>query len=102
MPDLYAYVTFTVADLRDLKSRVRCFVDDLQGLDTNLPLRVVPLEVRPYHPTQQHLDEHRQSALNVNQYEVLKVWRGELAQRYAPEMVEAAVTTIPWASEATP
>ena len=102
VPDLYAYVTFTVADLGDLGSRVRRFMDDLERLDAHLPLRVVPLEVRPYHPTQQHLDERRQSALNVNQYEVLRVWRAELAHRYPPEMVTAPITAIPWASETTP
>ena len=48
--DLYAYATFTSPSDRDVASKMSVFVDRLQEITPNLPLRVVPLEIREFAP----------------------------------------------------
>jgi len=44
--DIYGYVTFTTPSDKDLQKRIELFVNALQEIDTMLPLRVIPLEIK--------------------------------------------------------
>src|SRR3989442_7176324 len=48
--DLYAYVTFTTPAIVNVEQSMRYFVDRLQSLDQNLPLRTVPLKIERFTP----------------------------------------------------
>jgi|SRR5688572_24545040 len=84
--DIYAYVTFTTPTELDLVGRVRRFVDKLQELDPNLPLRTIPLEVRVFTPVAPRLNNLHCGALQ-NQWKVLDAWKAELHQRFADDLL---------------
>lgn len=80
--DLYAYVTFTTpSDSALLQVQVARFVDRLQEIHENLPLRTVPLRVDVFTPTRGRLSSAHSIALG-RQDEVLGYWLRELNLRY--------------------
>jgi uncharacterized Fe-S cluster-containing radical SAM superfamily protein len=92
--DLYAYTTFTTptpAGIRDDMSR---FVDRLQALDVNLPLRTVPLEIQVFTPVQARLNNTAQAAL-TNQWRAIEAWQQELEARYSTEQREQRIVDVP-------
>ena len=80
--DLYAYVTLTAPSQDRIKMHIDRFVDRLQTLDENLPLRTIPLEVQPFTPVRSRLDETRRKAL-VSQQIAIDSWQNELERRYS-------------------
>ena len=82
--DLYSYVTFTTGSSSDIEGRMQGFVDRLQLLDKNLPLRTVPLEIRVFTPVKKRLNRLNEEALK-NQYLAVDIWRRELENRYTAE-----------------
>ncbi|MDA0181703.1 hypothetical protein OJ997_15460 [Solirubrobacter phytolaccae] len=85
--DLYAYATFTGPLPSDPGSAVASFVDRLQEIHPNLPLRTVPLRIHPFATTQQRLNPSRRSALTT-QHEVYDHWDAELAARFSDELLQ--------------
>lgn len=79
--DMYAYVTFTSAPNNNLLSSMSNFVDRLQEIHPNLPLRTIPLKIEIYSPTQRRLAEKHRLALEF-QYEVHQAWCEEIIKRY--------------------
>jgi uncharacterized Fe-S cluster-containing radical SAM superfamily protein len=73
--DMYAYVTFTsvMQPTGNLLSSMNQFVDRLQTIHPNLPLRTVPLKIESYTPTQKRIKREHSEALKF-QYEVLNIW----------------------------
>lgn len=82
--DSYAYVTFTTETPEKAKLKMRKFVDDLQRIHENLPLRTVPLEIIPFEPLKQRMTPEFLVALK-NQYRVLEVWKEEIETRFSRE-----------------
>lgn len=82
--DMYAYVTFTTRDIRNLPIKISKFVDKLQQLDRNLPLRTIPLEIKIFSPTAKRIKENLNEILR-NQYTVCEVWSQELYSRFSEE-----------------
>lgn len=80
--DVYAYVTFTTPSSVRIIEDVRRFVDRLQGLDKNLPLRTVPLEVQVFSPVKSRMNDSLAVALK-NQYKVIEAWKNELDSRFS-------------------
>jgi uncharacterized Fe-S cluster-containing radical SAM superfamily protein len=95
--DLYSYVTLTSARAHDIAGRIRLFVDRLQAIDENLPLRTVPLEVRVFTPVEPRLTEVHRLALK-NQWLAVDAWTSELANRFSTERREMNVVDVPFAS----
>ncbi len=79
--DLYAYATFTGLPRPGMEAAMREFVDRLQHIHANLPLRVVPLKVDVFTPTGHRLNNERARALEF-QHEVHAAWLGEIAKRF--------------------
>ena len=44
--DIYAYATFTTPSNKNIRDRMNQFVDKLQQIDSHLPLRTIPLEIK--------------------------------------------------------
>lgn len=86
--DLYAYVTLTTPNPEGIADGVRRFLDRLQALDPNLPLRTIPLEVQMFSPVEKRRpgDEHR-LAIRL-QWRAIEVWQAEILARY-PEALRA-------------
>lgn len=82
--DLYAYVTFTIPSRVGIADDMRRFVDRLQMLDENLPLRTVPLQIQEFTPVKERLNHATFEALQ-NQQIAIEAWLQELERRYSSE-----------------
>jgi len=91
--DLYAYVTFTTATSNHIKGHVQRFVDRLQKIDKNLPLRTVPLEIVAFTPVKKRLDDSKKEALK-NQYYAIEAWQKELESRYSSDEREKNIADV--------
>lgn len=79
--DCYGYATFTGASSADMSSTMAQFVDRLQLLDENLPLRTIPLHIDPFTPVKPRLNDARREALQV-QEAAIAAWNEELGRRF--------------------
>jgi len=79
--NMYGYATFTTPDRSDIKHRMSRFVDRLQQIHSNLPLRIVPLEVQVFTPTTGRIRPEHLVALNV-QREAIEEWNHQLSMRF--------------------
>jgi uncharacterized Fe-S cluster-containing radical SAM superfamily protein len=80
--DLYAYATFTTPKREYIAEDMRRFVDRLQMLDDNLPLRTIPLEISIFTPVEHRLDDEKRAAMS-NQWLAIEAWQRELETRYS-------------------
>lgn len=82
--DLYAYVTLTTPDITTVRTDVRAFIDRLQGVDFRLPLRTIPLEIRPFTPVLDRLDDQKRRSMEL-QHEAIYCWQQELEARFSED-----------------
>jgi uncharacterized Fe-S cluster-containing radical SAM superfamily protein len=80
--DRYAYVTVTTPTVSSVSDSMSRFVDRLQGLDTNLPLRTVPLKIQVFAPVRENLHGDRARSLEL-QSVAAEAWLAELRARYS-------------------
>jgi uncharacterized Fe-S cluster-containing radical SAM superfamily protein len=80
--DVYVYVTLTTPDLKDIREKMKRFVDRLQEIDKNLPLRTVALEIQEFSPVRSRLRDIHKSAL-LHQWTAVEAWNDELTLRYS-------------------
>jgi uncharacterized Fe-S cluster-containing radical SAM superfamily protein len=92
--DMYAYVTLTTANCDGMSDRIAHFVDQLQGLDPNLPLRTIPLEIRVFSPVGPRMDDDRRRAID-HQHLAVAAWNQELARRYNTALREQPIAEVP-------
>lgn len=79
--NMYGYATFTTPDRSAIRHKMCRFVDRLQQIHNNLPLRIVPLEVQVFTPTSGRIKSEHLVALNVQQ-EAIQEWNRELSMRF--------------------
>lgn len=92
--DVYGYVTLTTPSANDVFGKMREFVDRLQKIDENLPLRIVPLEVQEFTPVTPRLNPIRKDSLN-HQWRALEAWCDELSKRFSTELRNLPIQSIP-------
>lgn len=94
--DLYGYVTLTSPYTDGIEAGVADFVDRLQELDENLPLRVVPLEIRSFTPVNARIDARpdRKRSLRI-QEEAVAAWISEISRRFAPSLRSLDIASVP-------
>ncbi|MCY4038113.1 MAG: hypothetical protein OXF09_01490 [Hyphomicrobiales bacterium] len=92
--DIYGYVTLTSPYTDRVKEGVCDFIDRLQALDSNLPLRVIPLQIRIFTPVKERLCPERKRSLDV-QEEAISVWNSEIASRFDIALRSANITDVP-------
>jgi uncharacterized Fe-S cluster-containing radical SAM superfamily protein len=95
--DLYCYVTFTTDDTVNLDTKISAFVDRLQSLDENLPLRTIPLKIQVFGPTQTRLTPERTASL-TNQCSAVDAWSNELERRYPASSRAMHISDVPLVS----
>lgn len=95
--DVYAYVTLTSPTADQIAERIRRFVDRLQSLHPNLPLRTVPLEIRMFAPVHRRVKLDQQRALKI-QNAAVEAWNLEIEERYSLDERTSPITEISLAS----
>ncbi len=71
--DIYGYATFTCPNVIDLKQKMAVFIDRLRAINDLLPLRVIPLQIEPFTPTNSRLNVLRSSSI-ANQLAAVQEW----------------------------
>ena len=79
--DVYGYITLTGPNEAELPAKIARLFDRLQTLDPNLPLRVIPLEIREFSPMANRMNQERQFSLKV-QARAIAEWRANIADRF--------------------
>jgi uncharacterized Fe-S cluster-containing radical SAM superfamily protein len=79
--DLYAYVTLTGPSQQNISDKIARFMDELQRLHPNLPLRTVPLEIRLFSPVRSRMTSFIEA--NKTQKAALAAWTAELEDRFS-------------------
>ena len=80
--DLYAYVTLTSPTDENMIERIQRFVDRLQSLHPNLPLRTIPLEIQVFTPVRSRLRTVTNSAIEF-QKTAVEAWNRQIEKRYS-------------------
>lgn len=81
--DLYAYATFTSPNADGLAQDMHRFVDRLQEIHPNLPLRLVPLRIEAFGVVQPRVRAVHERAMAI-QEEAVMAWNGEVERRFSP------------------
>jgi hypothetical protein len=84
--DLYAYTTFTTLVAEGIEDAMKRFVDRLQQIHPNLPLRTVPLKVGAFGVVKKrlNLNDERYAAVE-HQKRAIEAWKTELDARFSSE-----------------
>jgi len=91
--DLYAYATFTAPRDTEIEAEIRNFVDRLQTISPNLPLRVLPLEVRAFAPVHERMKEDHHRSIEV-QWSAIRCWNAELARRFPIDLRQQPIYEV--------
>lgn len=94
--DVYGYVTLTSPYADQIEEGVKDLLDRLQALDNNLPLRVIPLQIRMFTPVGKRMagDELRIRSMAI-QEDAIAIWNEELQQRYSEDLRSCNVADVP-------
>jgi uncharacterized Fe-S cluster-containing radical SAM superfamily protein len=92
--DVYAYVTLTSDGSTNIATGVSRFVDRLQEIDVNLPLRTVPLEIQKFTPVLVRLDGAHERTFEY-QWRAVEAWNRELERRFSASMRNASIVKVP-------
>ena len=91
--DVYGYATFTSPQSPRSDSMSR-FMDALQVIHPELPLRVIPLEVRQFAPFEDRtLDQSHRDAMS-HQNIAINFWQEELIKRFSNEQIHQEITEV--------
>lgn len=85
--NLYAYVTLTAPEGNCTKEKISTFIDRLQEIHPNLPLRTIPLEIKPYTAMVSRMNSDQEKSLD-EQTKAYCYWWEELTERYSTSELE--------------
>ena len=91
--DVYAYVTLTSPTADRIVDRMRSFVDRLQTVHENLPLRTVPLEIQIFAPVLPRTGDQQREALKIQEIAV-EAWNREVEDRYSLDKRALPITEV--------
>jgi uncharacterized Fe-S cluster-containing radical SAM superfamily protein len=92
--DLYGYITLTASTSTNFEYVIPKFLDRIQSIHENLPLRIVPLEIFKFKPVIDRVTDIHED-LMVGQYKAVEVWANELKKRFSQSLLGADITDIP-------
>lgn len=84
--DVYAYATFTCPSGHCSAGRMSEFVDRLQDIHPLLPLRTIPLRIRPFSATQARMRPGQESSFDEQQ-RAGEFWDEELKNRFSSQQL---------------
>ncbi|MDA9554650.1 radical SAM protein [Pelobium sp.] len=91
--DLYGYITLTAGLDTNFKKVIPEFLDNIQKIHENLPLRIVPLEIFKFKPVLERMTSVEEDLL-LGQQEAIKVWLDELNIRFDQSLLNTKITEI--------
>ncbi len=91
--DLYAYITLTAPASTDFERSIASFLDHIQRIDQNFPLRIVPLKIYEFSPTRSRDDMDKVDLL-LGQEKAIKIWEKEMGKRFSDEIRSRPITDI--------
>ena len=94
--DLYAYTTFTTMVADGIDDAMKRFVDKLQEIHPNMPLRTVPLKVGAFGVVRKRLAEEDECYRAVeHQKYAIEAWTKELEARFTSRERERSIADVP-------
>lgn len=91
--DLYGYVTLTAENYSEIDVKIGRFIDSLQKIHPLLPLRVVPLQIFPFSPTNARTTEKHVQAIE-QQSLAASAWKTQLHSRFSTEQLKTRISDI--------
>jgi hypothetical protein len=91
--DVFAYATFTAPSSSRIADAMPRFVDRLQAIDENLPLRTIPLEIQKFTPIITRLNGSLLTTFD-HQWRAVEAWQRELDRRFSASMRNLPITEI--------
>jgi organic radical activating enzyme len=91
--NLYAYVTLTANNVNSVAAGIPKFIDRLQAIHPNLPLRTIPLQIASFTPVQARLNPDRELSLQV-QMKAIELWVKEIDRRFNVAQRSLAITDV--------
>ncbi len=94
--DIYAYATFTTPTPNGIEDSMKRFVDRLQDIAPNLPLRTIPLKIFPFRVVENRLSVNSPHLVAIEHQKVaIAAWRQELETRFSSELRGLSVVDVP-------
>ena len=91
--DLYGYLTLTASEDKNIEQKMSNFVDKLQELSPNLPLRIIPLRIGTYGPVLGRMTQDRSNSLDV-QETAIQCWNKELNSRFSDSQRDTSICEV--------
>lgn len=91
--DLYFYITLTASVSTNFLYAVPAFLDEIQKIHPNIPLRMVPLQVLEFTPVKSRMNETTTDLIK-GQYKAIELWNTELQKRFNSSLLETPITEI--------
>lgn len=82
--EVYCYIILTCNSLKNIKTKIKNIINQLQDISYYLPLRVIPIKIEEFSAVTSRLNTERIKSMQ-NQYEVLKVWNQEIDNIYSED-----------------
>lgn len=92
--DLYAYATFTSSDDSNIGGKMCEFIDRLQMIHPNLPLRLVPLRIEAFGVVEPRVRSEHRRAMEI-QVEAVETWTTELGHRFDSVLLGLPISQVP-------
>lgn len=95
--DVYAYVTFTTTNVKNINDKINRFLDRLQEIDLYLPLRTIPLEIKIFKPFESRALPFKPNLLSQiieNQIAVCEAWKKEFSDRFTIDELSQPITNV--------
>lgn len=89
--DLYSYVTLPAESTTDMPSTIKKFLDHIQRVDENFPLRMTPLKISEFTPAVSRIKDLEKD-LFVGQELAISLWRDEMSRRFSKEQLALPIT----------
>ncbi len=93
--DMYAYATFTSLNTSNVGAGMRDFVDRLQAIDPLLPLRTIPLAIKPYSVTRSREVADLEGVLDRQEH-AAAAWEEQLLARFTPDQLATPYEEVPF------
>ena len=92
--DIYGYITLTGPEPVGVEAKIDALFDQLQALDANLPLRIIPLEIRAFSAMETRMKDRHRASLEV-QTLAIGAWNDCIAHRFDPAARATAISSVP-------
>lgn len=79
--DLYGYITLTAPSNTNFKIAIPKFLDRLQSIDEKVPLKLVPLKIFEFSPSEDRKNVDKTDLL-LGQSKAIEVWQNEMSKRF--------------------